>query len=107
MDIEKEDHTEKVSDQENEIFPETSTKPQEDDVHTLKCKPATSITSTTDGCALSCLDEAEKEQVEPFIVMIKISTDDLDSILRKNVKIVVKDYVLKDLRQPTELKSPK
>ena len=55
------------------------------------------MSKTDDGCPFECLDDAEKESVKPFIVMIRMSNEDFESLLSKNVKIVVKDFMLMNI----------
>ena len=65
---------------------------------------------TVDGTPFDCIDEAVKEDTTPFIVIIRISSNDLTSILTKKVKVVVKDFMLMDMpmTQPNiESLSPK
>ena len=65
---------------------------------------------TADGTPFDCIDEAVKEDTTPFIVIIRISSDDLNSVLTKKVKIVVKDFMLMEMpmTQPNiESLSPK
>ena len=94
--------TKEIIDAENEIVPD-AVKDQEDPSHILKCTPSTSMAPTADGTPFDCLDEAsEKEDITPFIVMIRISSDDLSSVLTKRVKIVVKDFMLMDMPTPVE-----
>ena len=82
-------------DSENEIVPVV---PEEEDTsHTLECTPSTSMAQTKDGTPFNCLDEAAQEDGRSFIVIIKISKDDLESVLTKRVKVVVKDFMLMDM----------
>merc|ERR1712150_212804 len=80
----------------NEIVPEV-TDEEKDTSHTLKCTPSTSMAPTADGTPFDCLDEEVKENTTPFIVIIRISSDDLASVLTKRVKIVVKDFMLMEM----------
>jgi hypothetical protein len=94
---------------ENEIIPDETDVP-EDPSHTLKCTPSTSMAPTANGTPFDCIDEAVKEDTTPFIVIIRISNDDLNSVLTKKVKIVVKDFMLMEMpmTQPNrESLSPK
>ena len=52
---------------------------------------------TSDGTPFDCIDEEVKEDATPFIVIIRISNDDLNSVFTKKVKIVVKDFMLMEM----------
>jgi hypothetical protein len=89
-------------DSENEIVP--AVPDEEDTSHTLECTPSTSMAPTQDGTPFNCLDEAAQEDRRSFIVIIKISKDDLESVLTKRVKVVVKDFMLMDMPKLGETK---
>ena len=89
-------------DSENEIVP--TVLDEEDTSHTLECTPSTSMAPTKDGTPFNCLDEAAQEDRRSFIVIIKISKDDLESVLTKRVKVVVKDFMLMDMPKLGETK---
>ena len=89
-------------DSENEIVP--AVPDEEDTSHTLECTPSTSMAPTQDGTPFNCLDEAAQEDRRSFIVIIKISKDDLESVLTKRVKVVVKDFMLMDMPKMEESK---
>merc|ERR1711997_294204 len=80
------------------------TEEEEDPSHTLKCTPSTSMGPTADGIPFDCKDEAAEEETTPFIVIIRISDNDLPSVLSKRVKVVVKDFMLMDM--PAEAQQP-
>ena len=82
--------------EDNEIIPDVKDE-EEDTSHTLKCTPSTSMGPTPDGTPFDCKDEAATEDISPFIVIIRISSDDLSSVLTKRVKVVVKDFMLMDM----------
>jgi len=88
----------------NEIIPDV-TEEEEDPSHTLKCTPSTSMGPTADGIPFDCKDEAAEEETTPFIVIIRISDNDLPSVLSKRVKVVVKDFMLMDMPAVAQQKS--
>merc|ERR1712136_149120 len=47
----------------------------------------------------------DEEDTTPFIVIIRISDDDLSSVLSKRVKVVVKDFMLMDMPAVAQQKS--
>merc|ERR1712061_180665 len=77
----------------NEIIPDE----EEDTSHTLECTPSTSMGPTPDGMPFDCKDQEAKEETTPFIVIIRLSSEDLLSVLTKRVKVVVKDFMLMDM----------
>merc|ERR1712186_129122 len=89
-------------DSENEIVP--AVPDEEDTSHTLERTPSTSMAQTQDGTPFNCLDEAAHEDRRSFIVIIRISKDDLESVLTKRVKVVVKDFMLMDMPKMEESK---
>merc|ERR1719414_166484 len=66
----------------------------EEPVHTLQCLPDS---AEIDGqIAMKCKEAAE---AEPITVLISAKGLDLTTLARKNVKIVVKDYMLMEMQQ--------
>merc|ERR1719414_1760922 len=66
----------------------------EEPVHTLQCLPDS---QEIDGqIAMKCKEAAE---AEPITVLISAKGLDLTTLARKNVKIVVKDYMLMEMQQ--------
>merc|ERR1711994_361577 len=84
--------------------PTTITDEEEDTSHTLECTPSTSMGPTPDGMPFDCKDQEAKEETTPFIVIIRLSSEDLSSVLTKRVKVVVKDFMLMDM--PTAAQQP-
>ena len=94
-------------DDEDEML-EVEEEPVEDiddpDVHTLKCLPG--VPEVHSGMIpMSCKD---REDRDPITVLISAEGLDLDTLVRKNLKIVVKDYMLMEMQQrPVTLKPRK
>ena len=73
-------------------------------VHTLKCLPG--VPEVHSGMIpMSC---KVQEDQDPITVLISAEGLDLDTLVRKNLKIVVKDYMLMEMQQrPVSLKPRK
>merc|ERR1712241_1438054 len=66
----------------------------EEAVHTLECLPDSQ--EINGQIAMKCEEAAE---AEPITVLINAKGLDLSTLARKNVKIVVKDYMLMEMQQ--------
>merc|ERR1712004_250257 len=66
----------------------------EEAVHTLKCLPDSQ--EINGQIAMKCKEASE---AEPITVLISAKGLDLSTLARKNVKIVVKDYMLMEMQQ--------
>ena len=66
----------------------------EEAVHTLECLPDSQ--EINGQIAMKCKEAAE---AEPITVLINAKGLDLSTLARKNVKIVVKDYMLMEMQQ--------
>ena len=65
--------------------------------HTLKCHPTQDVASEPGTIPMECQDTASS--VEPIFVVISSEGLDLDSISKKNIKIVVKEFMLMEMQQ--------
>jgi hypothetical protein len=66
-------------------------------LHTLKCFPTSNVASEPGTIPMQCQDTATS--IEPIIVVISAEGLDLDSISKKNIKIVVKEFMLMEMQQ--------
>ena len=71
-------------------------------LHTLKCLPTTNVPAEPGTIPMECTDLATS--IEPIIVVISAEGLDLESISRKKIKIVVKEFMLMEMQQ---LQAPK
>ena len=66
-------------------------------LHTLQCHPTTEIPAEPGTIPMECQDVATS--VEPIIVIISSEGLNLDEIRRKNIKVVVKEFMLMEMQQ--------
>ena len=91
----KEDEKEFVMVEEQDEVKEESGKNQT--LHTLKCHPTSEIPTEPGTIPMECQDLATS--IEPIIVIISSEGLDLDYISKKNIKVVVKEFMLMDMQQ--------
>ena len=78
-----------------EVVKEESGKNQT--LHTLKCHPTSEIPTEPGTIPMECQDLATS--IEPIIVILSSEGLDLDYISKKNIKVVVKEFMLMDMQQ--------
>merc|ERR1712213_229193 len=89
------DISEEDQEEEEEILEvEDPDSTDDESVHTLQCLPEGQIPSGE--MIMSCKEQQDRQ---PITVIISSEGLDLDTLSRKNVKIVVKDYMLMEMQQ--------
>merc|ERR1712154_174367 len=88
------EETDDISEEEEVLEVEDPESTDDESVHTLQCLPNGQTQSGE--MIMSCKEQQDRQ---PITVIISSEGLDLETLARKNVKIVVKDYMLMEMQQ--------